>query len=229
MAGEFKLEDVLPWGRNRAEYQAFFDLGNLASDVKMLDCASGPSSFNAEMTASGYQVVSADPIYQFSADDIAGRVQHTRTKMLAGLRAAQDRFVFTWHKSIERHDEIRMAAMHRFLGDFEAGKDEARYEAAALPNLPFADGAFDIALCSHFLFLYSNHLDATEHTACIEEMMRASTEARIFPLLDLDGKSSRHVDPVRRALEKRGFESALQRVNYEFQKGGHTMLRVMKP
>ncbi len=26
MAGEFQLKDVLPWGRNRAEYTAFFDI-----------------------------------------------------------------------------------------------------------------------------------------------------------------------------------------------------------
>ncbi len=226
MADEFKLEDVLPWGRNRAEYEAFFDLRETGPASKLLDCAGGPSSFNAEMTAAGYRVVSADPLYQFSAKDIEGRVEQTRTKMLAGLRAAKDRFVFTWHQSIERHDEVRMTAMRGFLGDFERGKSESRYEAAALPDLPFANDTFDIALCSHFLFLYSDHLNADQHTAYIAEMMRVGAEARIFPLLDLDGEPSRHVDPVRLALEKRGFETAIQRVDYEFQKGGHSMLRV---
>jgi len=46
-----------------------------------------------------------------------------------------------------------MAAMQEFLADYRAGGREGRYMAATLPHLPFADGAFDLALCSHLLFL----------------------------------------------------------------------------
>jgi ubiquinone/menaquinone biosynthesis C-methylase UbiE len=226
MAGEFKLEDVLPWGRNRAEYEAFFDLASLDPGTRILDCAGGPASFNAEMTTAGYRVTSVDPLYQFAAGDIAGQVEATREKMLAGLRAALHRFTFTWHGSIERHDQIRMAAVRRFLDDFEAGKQAGRYRVAALPQLPFADRKFDLALCSHFLFLYSEHLNVEQHMAHIEEMMRVAAEARIFPLLDLDGEPSRHLDPVRERLAECGYDTAVQRVAYEFQKGGHSMLRV---
>ncbi len=227
MAGEFKLEDVLPWGRNKAEYTAFFDLASLALDTRILDCAGGPASFTAEMTEKGYRVTSVDPLYQFAADDIAGQVAATREKMQAGLCAALHRFVFTWHGSIKQHDQVRMAAVRRFLDDFEAGKRAGRYRTAALPDLPFTDDAFDLVLCSHFLFLYSDHLDTDHHVACIEEMMRIGTEARVFPLLDLEGEPSRHLDPVRSMLEARGFEATVQRVDYEFQKGGHSMLRVI--
>ena len=59
-------------------------------------------------------------------------------------------------------------------------------------------------------------------------MLDAAPEARIFPLLDLDGEPSRHVDPVRAALEARGHGAAIERVDYEFQKGGHAMLRVWR-
>ncbi len=228
MADEFDLQDVLPWGRNRAEYTAFFDLDGLAATTRILDCAGGPASFNVEMTEAGYRVVSADPLYQFSGPEISGRVEETRTQMIAGLRAAQHRFVMTWHGTIERHEEIRMAAVRRFLDDFATGMREGRYRAAALPNLPFSDGDFEIALSSHFLFLYSNHFDADRHVACIAEMMRVAAEARIFPLLDLDGEPSRHVEPVRNALNERGFESEIRRVDYEFQKGGNDMLRVYR-
>lgn len=228
MTNAFDLKDVLPWGRNRAEYMALFDLGGIDPKTKILDCASGPASFNAEMTAAGYQVISADPLYAFSARDIEGRVEETRTQMIAGLRAARHRFDFKWHGTIERHEEIRMNAVHHFLNDFEDGKREHRYHAEALPELSFDDESFDLALCSHFLFLYSDHLDTGEHVACITEMMRVGTEARIFPLLDLDGNPSRHIDPVRIALEQRGFSSAIQKTNYEFQKGGHSMLRIVR-
>ena len=228
MAGEFQLKDVLPWGRNRAEYVTFFDLDEIDSETRILDCAGGPASFNVEMKEAGYRVTSADPLYQFSASEIAGRVEATRTQMAAGLRAALHRFVFTWHETIERHEAIRMEALRHFLKDFETGKREKRYLAAALPDLPFDDRAFDIALSSHFLFLYSDHFDAERHVTFINEMMRVADEARIFPLLDLDGEPSRHVEPVRNALRAEGLESEIRRVDYEFQKGGNEMLRVYR-
>ena len=56
--------------------------------------------------------------------------------------------------------------------------------------------------------------------------MRVGREARVFPLLDMDGQTSRHLDPTREKLEKLGYASAVHRIDYEFQKGGHNMLRV---
>ena len=121
-----------------------------------------------------------------------------------------------------------MAAVGDFLEDFEAGKRDGRYQTAALPDLPFGDDTFDIALSSHFLFLYSDHFDTGQHVANISEMLRVAAEARIFPLLDLDGEPSRHVGPVRHLLADRGFDSDIQRVDYEFQKDGNRMLRVYR-
>ncbi len=148
--------------------------------------------------------------------------------MIAGLRANRHRFVLDGRDAIRRHLQTRETATARFLADYEAGRRDGRYRAAALPRLPFATGAFDLALCSHFLFLYSGHLDAAAHIAAIEAMLAAAPEARIFPLLDLDGKPSKHVEPVRTALEARGHGTAVERVDFEFQKGGHSMLRVTR-
>ena len=196
MAGVFQLKNVLPWGRNRAEYISFFGLDDIDLDTRILDCASGPASFNAEMTE--------------------------------GLRAAAHRFVLDRPASIEGHVTIRMAAVRDFLDDFEDGKREGRYRTAALPYLPFRDGAYDIALSSHFLFLYSDHFDTERHVANIAEMLRVATEARIFPLLDLDGEPSRHVEPVRNLLVDREFNCKILRVDYEFQKNGNRMMRVYR-
>ena len=228
MAGAFQLKDVLPWGRNRAEYISFFGLDDIAPDTRILDCASGPASFNAEMTAANYKITSIDPLYQFSAEEIVSRVDKTRVQMINGLRAAAHRFVLDGPASIEGHVTIRMAAVRDFLDDFEDGKREGRYRTAALPYLPFRDGAYDIALSSHFLFLYSDHFDTEQHVANIAEMLRVATEARIFPLLDLDGEPSRHVEPVRDLLVNREFNCEILRVDYEFQKNGNRMMRVYR-
>jgi hypothetical protein len=68
----------------------------------------------------------------------------------------RERFVWTSIRSIDELDRARMAAMTAFLDDFPAGKAEGRYLDAELPALPFAGGSFDLALSSHFLFLYSD-------------------------------------------------------------------------
>ena len=228
MAGAFKLDDVRPWGRTRAEYSAFFDLGGLEPQVKVLDCGGGPSSFNAEMTRLGHQVTSVDPLYGFEPEEIAQRIAATRAIMEAGLREARDRFVWTDYGSPERVTEIRMAAMRHFLEDFEGGRREARYLDAALPDLPLPDGGFDLVLCSHLLFLYSAQRDATFHLACVREMARVGGEVRIFPLVDLDGEPSRHLVPLRRELAGLGYDTAVRQVAYEFQKGGNEMLCVQR-
>ena len=49
--------------------------------------------------------------------------------------------------------------------------------------LPFNDGAFDLALCSHFPFLYSTQLGEAFHRAALREMCRVAVEVGVFPLL----------------------------------------------
>jgi hypothetical protein len=42
-----------------------FSLGDRDLGLKILGCADGPASFNAEATQIGLQVVSCDPLYAF--------------------------------------------------------------------------------------------------------------------------------------------------------------------
>jgi len=115
-----------------------------------------------------------------------------------------------------------MKSMLQFLSDFEQGLEEGRYSAAELPKLPFEDTSFDLALCSHFLFLYSEHLDLDFHIKAISEMLRVASEVRIFPVVDLNANRSIHLDAVMKMFPN----SELVKVNYEFQKGGNQMLRI---
>ena len=121
-----------------------------------------------------------------------------------------------------------MSAMETFLADFDAGKQEGRYIPGELPSLPFERGEFDIALSSHFLFLYSAHLSEEFHLQTLQEMLRVSREVRVFPLLTLEGASSPHLQFVSEHLAKHGFGVKIKRVPYEFQRGANEML-VIKP
>jgi hypothetical protein len=50
--------------------------GDLSGSI--LDCASGPAIFNAELTADGHKVTSCDPIYYLTAEEIHARILATR-------------------------------------------------------------------------------------------------------------------------------------------------------
>ncbi len=49
---------------------------------------------------------------------------------------------------------------------------------------------------------------------------------RIFPLLALGASRSHHVEPIRQRLETLGYDVAIEKVPYEFQRGGNQMMRV---
>ena len=116
--------------------------------------------------------------------------------------------------------------MRRFLVDYERGKREGRYVNARLPSLPFPDKAFDLALCSHLLFLYSDHLSLEFHREAITEMCRVAKDVRIFPLLDLGSQESIHLEPTTSGLQNTGREARFVQVDYEFQKGANTFLSI---
>jgi hypothetical protein len=225
----FTLDKVVPWGRSFDEYQQLFALTPADLERRMLGCGDGPAAFNAEATRRGARVVSCDPLYAFSRDEIEARIAATCDTVLEQTRRHVDQFV--WGHGIPSIDDlggVRMRAMRVFLEDYDAGRAAGRYVDASLPTLPFADGSFDIALSSHLLFLYSAQFDETFHRASIREMCRIATEARIFPLLALDGSRSPFVDACVAEARAAGAEVEMVRVPYEFQKGGNEMLRLRR-
>jgi hypothetical protein len=145
-------------------------------------------------------------------------------------RAARGRERFVWDviRSPEELGRVRMAAMGEFLSDYDAGRRGGRYLAASLQWLPFGDGAFDLALCSHFLFLYSDEVPAGEHVAAVLELCRVAGEVRVFPVLEMNGERSRHLGAVIEAVERRGLSVRVERVPYEFQRGGDEMVRITR-
>lgn len=220
-----EITQVVPWGRNFEEYRAMFALGEADLARPILDVGGGPASFNAEATERGHDVVSADPMYDFSRPQIAGRIEATTPQVAAVVRNHPERFVWTNFSGPDDLIAARTAAMERFLADYDAGRAAGRYVTGSLPALPFPDGAFAIALCSHFLFLYSEQLDTAFHLAAMEELMRVAQEVRVFPLLTLKGARSLHLRPVLMALRKQpGLQLQINPVAYEFQKGGRFCL-----
>ena len=222
----FKLDKIILWGRSLKEYIGMFDLTPNEFNLSMLDCGGGPASFNAQMTSQGCNVISCDPIYQFSVDEIAGRIQETYQTVIDGVKANSTNYVWQNIESAEQMGEIRMQAMSQFLADLPLGLSEGRYVVDELPNLSFKERQFDLALVSHLLFTYSDHLSLEFHLNSIKELCRVAQEVRIFPLLNISGEQSNLLLPVIENLQQSGYKAEIQQVNYEFQKGGNQLLKV---
>ncbi|MBA2713655.1 MAG: hypothetical protein H0U55_08910, partial [Rubrobacteraceae bacterium] len=87
-----ELHEVVPWGRSRAEYVRMFDLTPDDLSGRIVDCAAGPASFNAELSAEGRDVTSCDPLYTLTAHKIRSRIGVTYDTVVANARAARDEF-----------------------------------------------------------------------------------------------------------------------------------------
>lgn len=218
----------VPWGRTLAEYRAMFSLGGEDRASRVLDVAAGPASFVAEWAATGGRAVACDPLYAVEMAGIGERLDKARDAVRALVAGNVDRFVWRTFRDVDDLIAARLAAADRFLADYGRGRAEGRYVAASLPSLPFADQSFDLALSSHFLFLYSDAFGADLHAAALTELGRVAREVRVFPLLAMDGRPSPHLAPVTASLRQTGHDAAVEMVDYEIQRGGNEMLRVRR-
>jgi hypothetical protein len=215
------LDRVVPFGRSKTEYELMFALTESDRLISIIGIGDGPASFNAEMTAAGYQVTSIDPIYQFIGSEIKSRFDACVDTIIEQVRNTPNNWVWSYHKSPEDLRANREKAIAIFLEDYDRGKIEGRYLNAELPKLYFQDKQFQLALCSHFLFLYSEHLSFEFHLESIRELCRIAEEVRIFPLLNLAQARSPYIEEICNTLAKEGINSEIIPVPYELQKGGN--------
>lgn len=188
----------------------------------------GPASFNVELRAKGGRVLSIDPVYQFTADEIRGRIGEAKDLTVANTIENRDAYVWDDITFVDALLERRMSSMSLFLEDFARPDSDTRYVVGSLPDLAHPDNGFELVLCSHFLFTYSDQLDADFHLVSIVELLRLAPEARISPILHMDGPLTAHFGYVLETLPKHGLVPTVQRVPYEYQKGGNKMLRVRR-
>jgi hypothetical protein len=222
----FKYEEAVPWGRSFDEYRRMFNLAGEDLHRSIIGCADGPASFNAEMSRRHHRVVSCDPLYDLTADRIKQRIDEVYEEVIGQTRQNQDKFVWSHITSPDELGRIRLEAMHDFLRDYERGKLDGRYISARLPDLPFEAASFDLALYSHFLFLYSDRLSLAFHQQAVDELCRVAREVRIFPLLTYNSESCPFVNPIADHLKKTGKEVIIEKVPYEFQRGGNMTIRI---
>jgi hypothetical protein len=221
-----ELDRVVPLGRSLDEYVQMFDLTEADLQKTILGVGDGPASFNAEGTKLGYQIQSIDPLYAFAAAEIKSRFDAVVDNIIQQIKNTSGDWVWSYHKSVEQLRSSRQRSMELFCQDYEQGKAVGRYAIAALPDLSTLDRIYELGLCSHFLFLYSDHLDEAFHFAGICEMLRVCREVRIFPLLTLNLQPSPYLPSLLKRFSKVGYTCEIQKVAYELQRGGNEMLKI---
>ncbi len=202
-----------------------FSLSDNDLNKDILGCGDGPASFNAELSKAGNDIISIDPIYQFNAEQIRSRIDDVYPQIMDQISKNKDDYVWKNIINTEELGKVRMDAMRIFLNDYEQGRESGRYINESLPLLPFKDAEFELALCSHYLFLYSEHVSQEQHILSMKELCRVASEVRIYPLLSIgNNEKSPHLESVTSALTDSGIDITLVPVKYEFQKGATEML-----
>lgn len=221
-----QLDQVVPFGRSLDEYIKMFELTPADLQKSILGVGDGPASFNAEGTRLGYGIKSVDPLYTFSAAQIQQRFDAVVDGIIEQVCNTPGDWVWTYHQSPDNLRINRERAIALFCADFELGQATQRYEVGELPHLPYPDGEFELGLCSHLLFLYSEQLNQQFHIDSVREMLRVCQEVRIFPLLTLMLDPSPHLDAVINTLQADGFSCQVRQVAYELQRSGNQMLKI---
>jgi hypothetical protein len=223
------LGEIIVSSRPYDEYRAMFGLSDreiLAGPV--LDCPGGTGPFGAAVRARGGEAVSADPAYALPLEELVARTQAGLDHGIRYLEENRDSYVWTFFSSLDDLRRRRAAALDDFARDF--ARPDARYVVAALPDLPFADRAFRLALSGYLLFAYPDHLDEAAHERALRELLRVvRDEVRLFPLIDTAYVRYPAIDDLRRRLDAGGVESEVRRVDYEFQRGGNEVLVLQAP
>jgi hypothetical protein len=223
----FFLENVVPWGRNFTEYRDMFRLTNSDLKKKMIGFGDGPASFNLELTNIGGNIISLDPIYQFSREEIETRINETKDIVIEQTKQNKENYIWKSIKNVKELEDNRMKAMKQFLFDYEKGKEEGRYRYHELPSkTEYSDEYFELGLSSHFLLLYTS-LGEEFHIKSINEMLRICKEVRIFPIVDLDGNYSKLAEKIIKHYASK-YDVHLVKVDYQFQKNGNMMLKIKK-
>lgn len=221
-----QLDRVVLLGRTYEEYTRYFALEmEQWRGKKILDVASGVSSFCAEANALGFDVSGVDRIYGLRPEEIGLRCAVDLDHVIDSVHGLS---VYRWDNFYEnptRLRRLRERAYKLFLKDHQ--EHPARYVAAELPRLPFANGQFDLTLVSYLLFVYEDQLTYDFHKNSIREIMRVTRgEARLYPLVTFEAEPSKYLARLGEDLLEFRFE--VVRTDFEFLRNSNSYLKITR-
>jgi hypothetical protein len=234
----FAFQDVLFLGRDFTEYQKMFNLNPSQLKGKhVLDCASGPSSFQAEATMYEIKVTSCDPMYGASGEELAQRCRTDVERV--GERQLRVSHLFHEYALSTQFKDRKKKSRELFIRDY-AGATPGHYVHAELPSLPFDDNSFDLVLCANFLFLYTplstggmlteDRFDYAFHRRALADLLRVScAEVRIYPIKGPHNENHhRYIQDLIKETEFAGSTFSFEEVTYRDIRDAHELLKLSK-
>ncbi len=222
------LDKVVLLGRTLDEYRRYFALDLAAlRGRKILDVASGVSSFCAEARRAGLRVTAFDAIYELPPEVIEPRCAADLDHVTDAIR---DLKTYRWdfYQTPENLRKLREQAYRGFLADYRL-QGKTCYVPGLLPTLPFRDGEFDLTLLSYLLFVYEDQLDYEFHKRSLLEVMRVTRgEVRVYPVVSFEAKRSVYLDRLRSDRELAAFAFEEVRTDFEFLLNSNYYLRITR-
>jgi len=211
----------MAWIYNLVDYQHIFALSDQELQKNVLDYPGGISSVNAELSALGKSIISADPFYHLGAKEMSLHAQQILDKNIQYLNEHADilenqniaaaEIIKNWKNSVEL-----------FLADYEIGKREGRYLMMSVPPQTI-NRSYELLLCADLLFNQQELLPAPELMA---SLCNLAAELRIFPLIAEKKVISGQLGPIMLDLQQRNFGVEIRAINYPLRRDATAMLRV---
>jgi hypothetical protein len=220
----FKTDEVVLLGRTFEEYVGMFGLDQATlRENYILDAASGVSSFCAEANAREYRVSASDRIYTLSADEIERTCSRDLDNMIAQLAGITQNYVWDFFPNLTALRAQRERAYRGFVAEYRQ-YGHSRYITTEYPTSSFADGQFDLALVSHFLFLYDEQLDYDFHQRTLLELLRIAHEVRLFPLVNMRTERASAIAKLSADPAFASYDIRIVPVDYEFIRNSREMM-----
>lgn len=214
------------WSHSLEDYQAMFDLSVDDLSKKILDCAGGTSSFNAQMYELGKLVTSCDMMYGLEPNAMSNQAHSMVKTLLEHIETLEDYFDIDKSVGIQKFFKQQLTNADLFIEDYPIGYQEGRYIQENLLTLSLPAKKFDLALCANFLFDGHQQLSFSFCKDVIEQILKTAKELRIYPLSDDHGNLSPMVLGVIDYFKFMDYETTLYDVDFSYYKTPQQMLKI---
>lgn len=227
MKAGLELNKVVLLGRTLDEYVRYFGLDLRAlSGKRILDVASGVSSFCAEANELGIDVTAFDQIYCFSTEQIQQQCERDLDFVTSEIGKVKA-YKWDFYKNPQGMRAYRERAYKKFLEHYRQRRD--RYIFGSLPGIPCPDQQFDVTLVSYLLFVYEDQLDYEFHKRSLLEILRVTRgEVRIYPLVNFRAEPSKYIEQIKADKDFAPYEFAEVKTDFEFLANSNRFLRISR-
>ncbi len=206
------------WIYNLDDYKKVFALSDADLQKTIVDFPGYFSSVNAEVTALGGKIISVDPLYHLSPQEMEAKVRESLKNGQRDLQKNSNILVSNHDNSIDQITDKWRENAEKFLLDYSIGKQQGRY--LTYEELP-KEKLNDLLLAADFLFKNAeNNIEKI-----MEQLCRLAVEVRIFPLSEVEQISSQ-LGPLMLVFQNRNFGVEVRAISYPLRADGQAMLRI---